>query len=315
MVYIKIISIYFFVSSMVLVILLYALFGFTFTLGKMVVMYASPLFAIGIRMITGGGILALYIALSKSIRCYPRKSDIPLYIQMTLFVTLLPYTLRLWALQYVSTTKASLLFNTGPLFTAIFSYFLCKERMTWRQVVGLILGFVGMLPILLTGSRIEDALGSWWFISLPELAVIGAICSLSYGLIIMRRLVKDRGCPPYLANGISMLAGGIVALSLSGLSSEPALRGSLTTLCIVLGLQVLISNLFCSNLQAYLLKTYSPTFISLASFLGPIFTSFYGYLFFGEMVTWQFFASFILVLAGLAIYSLSPHETCTPENR
>lgn len=285
-----------------LVILLYALFGFTFSLGKVMVQLAHPLFAVGLRLLISGTILVGYVLLSKKMRCYPQRKDAALYVQIAIFLFICPHILRLWALQTVPTNKAALLFNTGPFFTALFSYFLHKEGLNWWQVFGIFIGFAGTVPILLTGSLGEQLYANWWFISLPELAVIGAIASLSYGLLVVRELVKHRSCPPFLANGVSMLGGGIASLVILGVSPITPLRGSATNFLIVLALLIIISNLICSNLQAILLKTYSPTFLSLASSSSAIFTAIYGYLLFGETVTWHFAATFALLASGLLLY-------------
>lgn len=284
------------------VVLLYALWGFTFTLGKAVVAYAHPLFVVGLRMVVAGLLLISYIFLNKKIRCYPKKQDFALYVQLGIFISFLPHALRLWALQSITTAKASLLFNMGPFFTAVFAYFLRKDRLTGLQILGLFIGFAGMIPILMTDSASEQLYASWWFVSLPELAVILASASLSYGLLVMQDLVKHRSCPPVLANGISMLGAGCISLGFMTIVPAQPLHGNVFMFLAILGMTVLISNLFCSNLQAWLLKTYSPTFLSFASFLTPIFTATYGIILFGEEISWHFCATFALVVFGLGLY-------------
>ena len=79
---------------MILVILLYSLFGFTFTLAKMSLQHASPFFIVAARMtIAGIGIMS-YIYFSRTISCYPAKSDRYLHAQLTIFGIFLPYCAR-----------------------------------------------------------------------------------------------------------------------------------------------------------------------------------------------------------------------------
>lgn len=287
---------------MILVVLLYALFGFTFTLGKVLVQYAHPLFVVGVRMVISGLILAGYIFFRKQVSCYPQRKDLSLYIQIALFVSFFPNVLRLWALQSISAAKASMLFSTGPFFSAFFSYFLLKERLNLVQLLGMLIGFVGMAPILITDEVTELGYAHWWIFSTPEVAVILAIASLSYGLLVMQKLVKHHNCSPVLANSMSMFGAGVASLGLMAVTPEPSMRGSIFIFAAVLAVQILISNLFCSNLQVWLLKTYSSTFMLLAGFLGPIFTAFYGIILFGEQITWHFGASLVLVVSGLLVY-------------
>lgn len=287
---------------MLLVIVLYALFGFSFTLGKLTLFYSQPIFIVGVRMIIGGLGLITYIYWRHRFQCYPSSDDSKYYLQLILLGILVPYCLRSWALQFISTGKSALIFNLAPFFAAFFSYLFMRERLTWLKFFGLFIGFSGMIPVLLTSSFEEDYVGGLWFFSWPELATIGAVASLSYSMIIMQKLVKHRGCPPYLANATAMLIGGILAFNISMVFENNWIKQQPLMFIGLLGLQILISNFICANLQANLLKHYSTTFMSFASFLSPLCAAFYGWLFFNEAITWHYFASFLIVLIGLGLY-------------
>lgn len=302
---------------MLLVIFLYAVFGFTFTLGKIILTYAGAFFSVGARMVIGGTGLLSFIYFTKRIDCYPKKSDMYGYLQATMFGIFIPYCLRAWGLQYITTTKSALLFNFMPLFTAVFSYFFLREKMTILKIAGLCIGFFGMIPILISHSSTEDILGGIGFISLPELATLGAVASFSYNFIVMQKLVKHRGCSPILINGISMLLGGILSLSAAAVVEPIWIKTSPITFLGLMSLQILFSNLICANLQATLLKHYSSTFMAFASFLSPLFAAFYGSILLGEKITWHFAASFIVVLIGLTFYNFdefgkNKHEKVPP---
>jgi drug/metabolite transporter (DMT)-like permease len=290
------------VSSMILVVALYALFGLTFTLGKITLFYARPFFIIGFRMLIGSFGLMSYIYLAKKKNCYPVLKDVPYYLQIALFGIFIPYSLRAWGLQYISSTKAAFLFTLMPFFTALFAYFINKERLSYQKVMGLLLGFTGMIPTLLTGSSLENLQGSIVFFSLPEIAMLGAVASFGYNLIATQKLVKHRKCHPLIANSMSMLIGGSLAFSASLLSEPVAITGDYTTFLLLVGAQVLISNLICLNLQAYLLNYYSPTFMAFAGFLSPLCAAVYGYILLHEKVSWNYILSFCIVVIGLSMY-------------
>jgi len=287
------------------VIILNALFGFSFTLGKMMLYHASPFFVIGTRMIIGGLCLLGYIYAKHRMACYPRKEDLWLYAQTTIFGVYIFYSVRAWGLQYVTTTKAALLCNLLPFFTALFSYFQLNERLTLAHLLGLLFGFLGMIPILVSNSSYEELVGGVSFISWPELAIMAAVGALSYSIIITQRLVKHRGCPPPLVNGVSQLIGGSMAFCSAIMVEDRWLRGDWKTLLGLITAQILISNIICSNLHASLLRHYSATFMSFASFISPLSTIIYGYFLLNETVSWHFFLSFVMVLTGLCIYHVS----------
>jgi drug/metabolite transporter (DMT)-like permease len=65
---------------------------------------------------------------------------------------------------------------------------------------------------------------------------------------------------------------------------------------------ILLTNVICYTLYGRLLKTYSATFMALASATVPIFTAIFDWLLFGLTVTWHFVATVVIVFIGLAIF-------------
>lgn len=161
-----------------------------------------------------------------------------------------------------------------------------------------------MLPTFFTGSSQEEVFGSFGFFSLPEIAIVGSVASFAYNLIALQVLVKHRGCPAILANGVTMLMGGFLALGSATLFEHPWIKKEPWTFAGFMALQIVISNLICSNLQANLLKHYSPTFMAFAGFLAPLCAAFFGWLFLNEKMYVQYFISLVLVLIGLIIFYL-----------
>ena len=288
---------------MFLVLILYATFGFTFTLGKLILFYCKPFFMVACRMLIGGLGLLGYYAYSKHTQYVPRLKDWPYYLQVILFGIFLPYSLRAWGLQYITSTKAAFIFTLMPLCTALFSYHLRKERLHLQQIMGLIIGFVGMVPIFLTSSKLEDLAGGINIFSWPELAILGAVISFSYNLIALQTLVKEKGCPTPLANGISMLSSGILAAGVSFAIEKPWIHGDVRTLIFILAIQIIASNFICSNLQGYLLRIYNPTFMAFAGFLTPLCAAFFGWLILNEEMYISYLVSLMMVLFGLILFT------------
>ncbi len=287
---------------MILILLLYSLFGLSFTIGKITLFYGSPFFLVGIRMLMSGIFIGLFLYLSKFTQYRPQLKDWPAFLQVTLFGMVLPYCLRAWGMQYVSSTKAAFLFILMPFFTALFAYYFQKERLSYQKSIGLMLGFLGMMPTLFTGSIQEDLVGTIAFFSLPELAILGAVASFGYNLIALQHLVKVKKCPALVANTVTMFFGGIISLS-GAYIVEPSWIYS--NAAIVLGLiilQMLISNFLCANLQASLLNKYSSTFMAFASFLVPLCAAFFGWLILDETIQPQFLISFVMIIMGLTLF-------------
>src|SRR5579863_1529981 len=291
---------------MILVILMYALFASTFTLGKAALAYVSPFLFIGIRMILGGSLLLGYYRLVKKQKIVIYPADYSLFACIVLFHIFFAYTLEFWALEYVTSGKACLLYNLSPFITAIFSYFLFTERLSSRQMCGLIIGFLGFIPILVAQTPLEKIGLHVSFLSIYEIALIASVSSSAYCWMMVKRLI-NRKYPLLLINGISMTGGGILALLLS-LATEGCLGLKVTSseqlimlsgYCMAL---VIIANIIGYNLYGYLLTRYSATFLSFAGFMTPLFAALLGWLFLGEQVTWHFFVTMVMVICGLYLF-------------
>src|SRR3989337_2029009 len=128
---------------MILVIVLYLLFASTFTLGKAALSYVPPFLFIGMRMIFGGSLLLAYYRLIAKRKIIINTYDYSLFLRIIVFHIFCAYTLEFWALEYVTSAKTCLLYNLSPFITAIFSYFLFAETLSYRQLCGLAIGFLG----------------------------------------------------------------------------------------------------------------------------------------------------------------------------
>ncbi|SRR6266404_6175292 len=304
---------------MILIILMYLLFASTFTLGKAALAYVPPFLLIGMRMILGGGLLLGYYTLIKKQKISIRSADYSLFLRIILFHIFCAYTLEFWALEYVTSAKACLLYNLSPFITAVFSYFLFHERLSYRQICGLIIGFVGFIPILIAQTPLERIGWHVSFLSIYEIALIVSVTSSAYGWMVVKNLIH-RKYPLLLINGISMTGGGILALILSlftegflGLREVVVVSPQLVDLFGIAGERlimlsgyclalVIIANIIGYNLYGYLLSRYSATFLSFAGFMTPLFAALLGWLFLGEQVTWHFFATISMVILGLYLF-------------
>lgn len=288
-----------------LVFLMYALFASIFTVAKATLEYASPFFLIGSRMAVAGALIIAYQFFFNRSALQWRRSYWKSLLSVIVFNFYLTNIFEFWGMQFVTSSKACFIYNLSPFVSAFLMYFLFTEKLSRWKWLGLIVGFIGMLPILMSGDQSEDQLGSVLFFSWPEISLLFAVVCSAYGWISVRKLC-DLKCSPLTVNGIGMFFAGILALIHSYVVEpwepvpvsawEPVLKGSLY--------MMIISNLLAYNLYSYLLKRFSVTFMSLAGSLTPLFAILFGTLFLGEPLTWSFFISLPVVLAGLYMFHL-----------
>lgn len=296
---------------LIFVFCMYILFASTFTLAKAVLYYIPPILFIGIRMIIAGILMLLYY---KNYSVYPiriRHKDRGLFLQAILFIIFCAYVFEFWALQYIDSGKSSLFFNLSPFVTAILSYFIWHEHLTRNQIIGMIIAFLGFIPLVYCMPAAQAITGRCAaFIGLPELILCASVISFSYGWIIMKELVTVRSYSPLLVNGISMLGGGILALITSFiLEGKPHLLvtvddqwSAIITVAGYMCALILIANVICYNLYGYLLREYTATFLSFAGFTTPFFAVLFGVFFLKETVTWELCLTALLLVLGLYIF-------------
>jgi drug/metabolite transporter (DMT)-like permease len=289
------------------VIVLFALFASLFTLSKTALEFSEPFFLIGSRM-TFAGILLLshqFIFNRQAFKIQPQHF-LPLLILglVSIYITNIA---EIWGLQFMSSAKACLIYSLSPFVASLFAYLVLKEKLNGKKWLGLLVGFIGLTPVLFTHSSSGELAKDLFFFSWSEFALVIAVFASVYGWILLKKIISEYGISFIMANGISMLIGGIFALTHSYLSGEnwapfPIVPGKAGAFLECALWMTLISNVVCYNLYGYLLKRFSATFLSLAGLVTPLFASLFGWYFLGEEITWHFFASMILFSIGLSIF-------------
>lgn len=286
------------------VVLLFALFASVFTIAKTGLDYTQPFFFVGSRMLFAGVIMLVFQFFYQREQFRVTKGSLWRVVRLALFNIYLTNVFEFWGLKYLTSFKTCFIYSLSPFASALLSYVIFSEKLSLKKWLGLIVGFSGFIPILLTQTASEEQTGHLFFLSWAEISVMAAAVSSVYGWILLSQLVKENGYSPFMANGLSMLLGGGMALTHSLIAETwnpvPVVEWLPFMACACA--LILISNLICYNLYGWLLKRYSATFMSFAGFTTPLFTAFFGWLYLGEVVTWPFYLSAVIVFSGLLIF-------------
>jgi drug/metabolite transporter (DMT)-like permease len=105
----------------------------------------SPGHLVLLRFLVAGSLLLLY-ARARGLRP-PRREDLPRLFLLGFLGITLYHTALVYGELSVSAGAASLLIATGPVFTAVLSYFFLKERLRPLGVLGFALALLGSLLI------------------------------------------------------------------------------------------------------------------------------------------------------------------------
>src|SRR5262249_26738992 len=143
-----------------------------FTIGKTTLAYSPPIFLTGARMFLAGLIILAFLAIFRRKDLQLKKKHLlPLFL-FTLTAVYLTNIFEFWGLQYLTAAKTCFIYSLSPFLAALFSYFQFKEKITSRKLLGLLIGFVGFIPVLMNQSGSEQLLGGFSFLSWAEIALI-----------------------------------------------------------------------------------------------------------------------------------------------
>lgn len=287
------------------VVCMYALFALNLVMVKAGLGYIHPIFLQGIRLFIAGNLLLVYLYFFKPTTLNIGKKDILSFVQAGFFLMYISFVLGIMSLDDFSSANQSSLLNLSPFLAALLSYVYFAERLTKYKWIGLVIGVFGFIPLILLSS--VDPANKATFLSIPGMQATGSIFGYTYGLVLVRQLVKDKGYSPLLINGITMALGGVLALCTSffletwyiesfSLLFEPFLFG----LIIV----VLCTDMLRYNMYAMLLRRYTVTFMSFAGFMYPLFAALFGWLFLKESISKYFLISTSIVSIGLYVFYL-----------
>lgn len=292
------------------IVLTHIFFASTFTVTKMALWYGNPFILVSFRLFLGAILLlGMYAEKYNNWTYLKEKTFWKDIILLSLCMAYIPYVGEYWAMDHLSSIKTVLLYNMSPFITAIMSTMLLRERITIKQTIGMIIGFIGTMPLLLeTISPIKmlTLLKTLTFGSLPEYVMFGVMTVAALGWIIMQQSQIKRGYPLLLLNGVAMLGGGICAVLHSGI------QGYLTSFEIISIKQIFLFMIYASiltflstaghTLYSYVLTKFSATFVSLTGLSIPIFTVIFSNIFLKETLSFPSLVSFFIVSIGLMLF-------------
>lgn len=176
---------------MYLVILLFALFASIFGLSKDTLDYSEPFFLIGSRMLFAGLLLLAHQFFFNREAFQIKLSHFKALFFLGFLNIYITNIAEIWGIQHMISAKACLIYSLSPFLAALIAYFVLKETLTRKKWLGLIIGFLGLIPIFMTQSSAEQSSGDIAFISGAEIAVIVAVFGSVYGWTLLKKVVSE----------------------------------------------------------------------------------------------------------------------------
>jgi drug/metabolite transporter (DMT)-like permease len=275
-----------------LLLLLGAIWGGSFLFIKLAVADIPPLTVAATRIVVGGAVLAAVAKAHGQRLSELRRAWRPL-LAMGALGTMLPFVLISWGETRIDSGLAAILMAAVPFSTILLAHvFVHDEPLSWAKIVGVVLGFAGVLVLI--GPAALTTLGGE---TLAEIAVLLATFCYAVNSIIAKHL---RQLSSEAAGAGMLIAAAICVVPFTLLLDRPwQLAPSWQSLAAVITLGWL-----CTGV-GYLLffriiASAGAGFVSLNNFLVPLCGVIWGAIVLSERLEPRAFVALILILAGVA---------------
>jgi drug/metabolite transporter (DMT)-like permease len=211
----------------------------------------------------------------------------------------IPFFLISWGEQSIDSAVASVLNATVPLFTIVIAHFLLRDdKMTLPKVVGLLIGFFGVVDLL---SRDIGASPSSLF---GQAAVVLAAIFYASSAIYVRKTTEKT--PGVLRSAGPMVSATLVMWLAVFFIERPVEIPHLSLTWIALLFLGVLGSGFAFVLSYYLIHENGPTRSTMVSYLFPLGGVILGVTFLHEKLTWQLVSGAALIIASLVIANWQP---------
>jgi drug/metabolite transporter (DMT)-like permease len=141
-------------KSIALIVLLSGIWGVSFLLIRIAGQSFPPFWIALMRC--GLGALLLWTVLLGAGKQAPARKNLPWLLLVGLFNNAIPFTCFAWGERSVPSNTAAVLNATTPIFTLLLGMALQRKRVAGNIILGVLLGFAGVLLVVFSQARVPD---------------------------------------------------------------------------------------------------------------------------------------------------------------
>ncbi|MEX0494255.1 drug/metabolite exporter YedA [Raoultella terrigena] len=283
---------------------LYIIWGSTYFAIAVGVASWPPLMMAGIRFLSAGGLLIVYL-LATGHRPPARRPLLNAALIGILLLAVGNGFVTLAEHQHVPSGIAAVMVATVPLFTLCFSRFfgIATRKIEW---LGIAIGLAGII-LLNSGGNLS---GNPWG---ALLILIGSM-SWAFGSVYGSRIELPTGM---MAGAIEMLAAGIVLMVASTLTGEKLTQMPSWSGIIAVAYLAIFGSLIAINAYMYLIRNVTPAVATSYAYVNPVVAVLLGTGFAGESLSLTEWTAlgiiiFAVVLVTLGKYLFPARSEATP---
>lgn len=268
-----------------------------FVVAKYAFEYSDVLFFLGIRLLIAGGILLLItLALGQSLRLTRNQMLISLALGLTLQGL---YLGGVWeAIANGSPAGiASVVTSTQPILVSLLAFVILKERLQRNQIIGLFLGFGGVVLVLS-----------------PALSSAGQMTVLAFALLLLgltgsttATLIQKKfgdSLPLLAGTTYQFLFAGVILTLISIFTGRTNLQWNLQS-SLAMAWAVIVTSIIAVIALLWMLQRGSAAKVSSLLYLVPSVTALQAYVIFSEKLNAQAIIGIAMTALGVALVQRS----------
>ena len=262
-----------------------AIWGSAFMFIKISAVVFGPILLVTLRLLIAG-LVFMPLLLQKKKRLL-FKSYLPAIIIIAIVSNAIPFTMFAYASLGATSNMLGILNGTTAFLTTVIAYFWLKESVTSKQIIGLLLGFVGVL-ILVNPSN-----GSTTLIA-SLCAMIGSSC-YAFNAVYLQKYHSNSDKKVLI--GWSMLFGGIFMIPLASFNL-PNSMPDINSILALLWLAVISTGVGYLGYVRLIDRIGAVKTVTL-TYLLPVFSIIWGAIFLQEQITFIILGGFMFVMMGM----------------
>ncbi len=278
-------------------ILLSLVWGSSFLWIKIAVQEVTPTVTVALRLFFGLSGVVVFVFLLTQSRTALRISKKYLGVFAVLGLTniALPFLLIAWSEQYITSALASIINSTVPLFTMLAApLFIPEERITSFRLIGLVVGFIGVLillsPELIAGGK-SNIMG--------EIAMFAGAILYAGSSIFARRTTA--GLTPGVQSLLQMSFGAFYIWSIVLFADGMVVLPQLPITWVAVAWLGILGSAVGTVLFFDLIHSIGPTRTVIVSYIFPLVGVFLGVIVLQETIVWQEILGGLLILSGVVV--------------
>lgn len=280
------------VKAYVAILFSMAFFAFSYVWFKIANEAYRPLTIVFFRLAISVIVLSSYLFLTNRFQKI-KKEDRIYFFFIALFEPFLYFIFESHGLTLISSTVASVLIATIPIFTAIGALVFFREKLRLFNYVGIVISSAGILIFILAGK-------SNLTINLKGIILMlcAVLCATGYSLILRKLANSYR--PVYIVN-VQNIIGLSLFLPVFLIFEGRYIPGMVFDAKAVIALIQLAVFASCGAfiLFGYTVKIIGVTRANLFANMIPVLTALFAYYSIGEIITIEKFAGIIIMITGL----------------